>query len=262
MESIIIKNLQKIREKVPLVHSITNYVVMNNTANALLALGASPLMAHAHSEIEDIVQLSGSLVVNIGTLDEYWTESMKMAAAHAHKIKKTWVLDPVGAGASPYRDAVLKELLQFEPDAIRGNASEIMALANTNLQSKGVDSMHKSSEALQSALLLAQQNQTVVCISGAVDFITDGQKTIQIENGSPLMAKVTGMGCTATAIIGACISVSENTMEGVVAAMAIMAIAGEMAAEKAGAPGTFQVEFYNALYNITEGDIRNKLKIQ
>lgn len=262
MESIIIQNLQKLRQQIPLVHSITNYVVMNNTANALLALGASPLMAHAHPEIDDIVQISGALVVNIGTLDEYWAESMKMAAAHAHKIQRRWILDPVGAGASLYRDSVLKELLQFKPGAIRGNASEIMALANVTLQSKGVDSTHNSTEALKSAIWLAQQNQTIVCISGAIDFVTDGTKTVQIENGSPLMAKVTGMGCTATAIIGACIAVSETTMDGVISAMAIMAIAGEMAAEKAGAPGTFQIEFYNALYNITEGDIRNKLKVQ
>lgn len=262
MESTIIQNLSSVREKNPLVHNITNYVVMNNTANALLAIGASPLMAHAHSEVEDIVKIVSALVINIGTLDEYWVDSMLLAANQAVKSNKPWVLDPVGAGASPYRNATLKKLLDLKPYVIRGNASEIMALANISLQSKGVDSTHESAEAVQAAIGLSLNTGGIVCISGATDYIIKGNNIITLNNGSPLMAKVTGMGCTATAIIGAFVAVAETVFDGVVSAMAIMGIAGEMAAEKATGPGTFQVAFYDALYQIDAEEISSKLNLQ
>lgn len=260
MESKIVKNLISLREKKPLVHNITNYVVMNNTANALLAIGASPLMAHAHSEIFDIGNISNSLVINIGTLDEYWVESMILAAERASVLNKPWVLDPVGAGASNYRNETLKKLIALKPNVIRGNASEIIALANISVQSKGVDSTHQSGEALESAIELSKNTDSVVCISGAIDYIVYKDQLTKIENGHPLMANVTGMGCTSTAIIGAFLSVVNNFFEAVVSAMAIMGIAGELTAEKSNGPGSFQAVFYDVLYSINEKQICERLR--
>ncbi|HEY0175771.1 MAG TPA: hydroxyethylthiazole kinase, partial [Pedobacter sp.] len=145
--------ISDVRATSPLVHSITNYVVMNNTANALLAAGASPIMAHAHPEMKDMVSISGALVINIGTLDEYWVKSMHIAITQAETLKKPWILDPVGAGATSYRNDVLKELISsYHPSVIRGNASEIMALAKMNTQTKGVDSTNKTEEAIEAAI--------------------------------------------------------------------------------------------------------------
>src|SRR5690606_13801078 len=152
MEKILWKHIQTLKATAPLVHNITNYVVMNTTANALLAAGASPVMAHAKSEVQDMAALAHSLVINIGTLDEYWSEAMLMAAEAAHTQGKPWILDPVGAGATPFRDSVLQQLLQFRPTAIRGNASEIIALAKANsTRTKGVDSTAESNEAVAAA---------------------------------------------------------------------------------------------------------------
>ncbi|WP_443936601.1 hydroxyethylthiazole kinase [Pedobacter sp. MW01-1-1] len=260
MESIIIQNLLSLRTKNPLVHSITNYVVMNNTANALLAIGASPLMAHAHSELADIVSISSSLVINIGTLDEYWAESMILAAQKANELTKPWVLDPVGAGASAYRNAVLEKLIALKPTVIRGNASEIMALANISLQSKGVDSTHQSGEAIDAAIQLSKNTAAVVCISGEIDYIIQDSQLAKIKNGHPIMTRVTGMGCTATAIIGAFLPVSGSAFEAVCSAMAVMGIAGELAEERAKGPGSFQVDFYDSLYLLDKEDIKAKLR--
>lgn len=251
-----------VRQTAPLVHNITNYVVMNNTANALLAAGASPVMAHAHSEVSDMVSIAGALVVNVGTLDEYWVESMKQAAGQAMDSKKVWVLDPVGAGATPYRNQVLEELLSYRPTVIRGNASEIRALAKAGSQTKGVDSTHLSDEALEAALRLNETTGAVVCVSGAVDFIVYQNDYKTIANGNSLMARVTGMGCTASALVGACCAVrADDPFTATTAAMALMGIAGDIAAEKASGPGTMQLHFLDALYQISEEEFTQRLKL-
>ncbi|NLB63935.1 MAG: hydroxyethylthiazole kinase [Fibrobacter sp.] len=252
MKNKIWENILKLREASPLVQNITNYVVMNNTANALLAIGASPIMAHAHSEISDMLKIAQSLVINIGTLDEYWVKSMKLAAQEVEKHKKPWVLDPVGAGASAYRDQVLLELLALRPSIVRGNASEIMALAKLNThQSKGVDSTMASHEALAAAQQLAKDWQTVVCVSGAKDVIADGQKTIYVENGTPLMTQVTGMGCTATALVGAWAAIVPDMLEATATAMSILSVAGEVALRNSPGPGTLQVNILDKLHNLS-----------
>ncbi|WP_291789345.1 hydroxyethylthiazole kinase [Cecembia sp.] len=253
--------LAKLKNQSPLVQSITNYVVMNNTANALLAAGASPIMAHAQSEIKEMVDIVSALVVNIGTLDEYWSESMLIAAAHAHAIQKPWVLDPVGAGATPYRNEVLAKLLEFKPTVIRGNASEIMALAKFNIQSKGVDSSNSSDEALEAGILLSMQTGAVVVISGEVDYIIDGDRVAKVKNGSPIMAKVTGMGCTASALTGAMVAIEKDILLASTAAMALMGVAGDIAAEKAKGPGTLQLHFYDALYALEPQEFGKRMII-
>lgn len=262
MEATLWKHIQTVKSKVPLVHSITNYVVMNNTANALLAAGASPIMAHAKSEVKDMVALADTTVINIGTLDEYWSEAMLMAAETADLLKKPWVMDPVGAGASPFRDDVLKGLLAFKPTVIKGNASEIIALAQANQQrTKGVDSTAQSTEAIEAAQQIAIHSGAVVCVSGAKDIITNGNAMVQLDNGSPLMGKVTGMGCTAAALIGAFIGTVDHKMEAVSAAMSLLGIAGELAAQQADGPGSLQVKLLDKLHNISETEFKDHLQL-
>ncbi|WP_058104230.1 hydroxyethylthiazole kinase [Maribacter dokdonensis] len=253
--------LQEIRSKSPLVHNITNYVVMNNTANALLAVGASPVMAHAKEEVKDIVAISSSLVINMGTLSEKWVESMLMAAAQAKATNTPFVFDPVGVGASAYRTEVAQKIIETAiPNVIRGNASEIMALAKLTNSTKGVDSTMDNQDAIEGATLLAKQLNNTVVISGAIDYIITADTISKIENGSPLMAKITGMGCTATAMVGACLGVEENTHLAAVAAMAIMGVAGDMANDKSAGPGSFQMNFYDSLYELSPEVLVAKVK--
>jgi len=262
MEKNLWKHVLSVRQQSPLVHNITNYVVMNNTANALLAAGASPIMAHAKSEVRDMVTIAGSLVINIGTLDEYWSEAMLIAAETAHSLGKPWVLDPVGAGATSFRDDVLQQLLQFRPAVIRGNASEIMALAKKNqTTTKGVDSTAQSNEALTAGASLLEQYDAVICISGALDFIIGHKQIIRIGNGHPLMTKVTGLGCSASAIVGAFIAAVENKTEAATAAMALLGIAGELAEKHSQGPGSLQLKLIDKLYNISEEEFLNNIKI-
>src|SRR6218665_3448605 len=253
--------IQSVKNQSPLVHNITNFVVMNNTANALLAVGASPIMAHAKSEIKEMVAISNAVVINIGTLDEYWSESMLIAAEEANRLNKTWVLDPVGAGATSFRDEVLAKLLQFKPAVIGGNASEIIALAKANKTiTKGVDSTAESNEAISAAQSLVEKYQSVICISGATDIIIDDKETYFIENGHPLMTKVTGLGCPASAIVGAFAAISEDKTESTVAAMALLGIAGELAEKTSEGPGSLQVNILDKLYNISEQEFFENVK--
>ncbi|SEA47642.1 hydroxyethylthiazole kinase [Pedobacter hartonius] len=253
-----------LRNTSPLVHSITNYVVMNNTANALLAAGASPIMAHAHPEMKDMVSIAGALVINIGTLDEYWVESMRLAIRQAETLKKPWILDPVGAGATHYRDTVLKELISiYHPSVIRANASEIMALAQVSTPTKGVDSVNKTEEAPEAARYLNKTTGAVICISGATDSIIHEGKCVSLKNGDPIMARITGMGCTATALTGAfCAANPANLFEATVAAMALMGVAGEKAAALAKGPGSLQMHFLDVLATITEQEFNELLILE
>jgi hydroxyethylthiazole kinase len=257
----IIEALIKVRKKSPLVHNITNYVVMNNTANALLSIGASPVMAHAINEVEDMVGIASSLVINMGTLSERWVDAMLMAGKKATERAIPVVFDPVGVGATPYRTQVAIQIIEeCKPSVIRGNASEIMALYNSNVKTKGVDSTISSNAALDSAKLLAQSTNAVVVVSGETDYITDGDRVSTINNGNPIMAKVTGMGCTATAIIGAFAGAEEDLFVATVSAMAIMGISGEIAAGKSHGPGSMQMNFIDALYVVDEEQITNSLR--
>jgi hydroxyethylthiazole kinase len=254
--------LTNIRLKGPLVHNITNYVVMNSTANALLAIGASPVMAHAAEEVEDIVSVSSSLVINMGTLSDKWVDSMILAAKKARKVNTPFVFDPVGIGASKYRtETALKIIKTATPNVIRGNASEIMALAQRTNNSKGVDSTIQAEDAVEGAIMLSKKLNNTVVISGAIDYIITGDVITKISNGSPLMTKVTGMGCTSTAIIGACIAVEPNMHLASTAAMAIMGIAGDGAAKLSKGPGSFQVNFTDCLYLMSSEIIKKEIKL-
>ncbi len=262
MENILWPHIQRLKTSIPLIHNITNYVVMNNTANALLAAGASPIMAHAQSEIEDMVNICQALVVNIGTLDEYWSTSMINAAKKANELSKPWVLDPVGAGATSYRNEIIAKLLELKPTIIRANASEIMALAKaTNIATKGVDSTAESDEAIEAATSLQKEFGAVICISGETDIIIGKDQKLSLKNGNALMAKVTGMGCSASALTAAFAAILENKFEATVAAMALIGVCGEIAAKNSSGPGSLQLTLLDKLYNITEEEFRSHLKI-
>lgn len=256
-------SVQLIRQRAPLVHNITNYVVMNTSANALLALGASPIMAHALEEVADIVAIADAVVINIGTLSKSWIEAMVAASSAVSERDKPLVLDPVGAGATGLRTRVCEQLLATAtPTVIRGNASEIVALASATRGTKGVDSTLSSTEALPQASELARIHRTVVSMSGATDYVTDGEATIAIENGTPLMPRVTGLGCTASALTGAFLAVSSEPLRAAAQAMAAMGIAGEVASTRAAGPGTLQVHFLDALYELDESTIRERIRVQ
>ncbi len=259
--SSIFNDVEKIKENGPLVHNITNYVVMNTTANALLALGASPVMAHAVPEVEEMAGIAGALVINIGTLSDTWIEAMFMAAGTAKKKGIPIVIDPVGVGATPYRTKTARELIQASaPSIIRGNGSEIMALCEQDIITKGVDSTSASEQAIDSAESLARDFDCVVCITGATDYIVSQEAIIQVKNGHAMMPRVTGLGCTATALCGAFAAVNQNFDKAAAHAMAVMGIAGEMAAKNAPGPGTLQVNFIDALYQLSETHIKERFK--
>lgn len=258
------RDLCRVRETTPLVHNITNYVVANTSANALLAVGASPAMTHDPGEMRDMVAISSALVVNMGTLTPTYVAAIPLALAAAGSKPIPVILDPVAVGALPSRtDLALGWLAMYPVSVIRGNAGEIMSLAGVEAKSRGVDSLEGSEAALEAAHSLAETFGCVVCVSGAVDMITDGTAIWRIENGDPMMPMVTGLGCTASAICGAFAAVAEEDAMGqaVASAMAVTAIAGEIAAGRAKGPGTLQLELYDALYLLNEEDIATRLRM-
>jgi hydroxyethylthiazole kinase len=257
------QDLIKIRNKSPLVHNITNYVVMNITANALLAIGASPVMAHAVEEAEEMTSRSSALVINIGTLSSKWIKAMVKAGKMAIEKKIPVVLDPVGCGATSYRTKTVQMLIkEISPTIIRGNASEIRSLIKTGAQTKGVDSQHIPSEIIDICIELSQSTGSVVSVSGPEDIIIHDKKMTRIQNGHIMMSKVTGMGCTASAITAAFAAINKSAFLAAVHAMTLMGVAGEMAAKKAPGPGTFQQIFIDMLYSVQESDIKKHLRIQ
>jgi hydroxyethylthiazole kinase len=260
-------DISAVRERAPLVHSITNFVVMNLNANVLLAAGASPVMAHAHEEVLDMVGIAQSLVLNIGTLEPAWIESMRLALAAAAKRGIPTVLDPVGAGATPYRNASLELLLNTaSPTVVRGNGSEIMSVAGANVQTKGVDSSAGANDALSSARALVARTDGVVCVSGATDHILDKTRWALLANGHPWMTKITGVGCSATALIGAFCAVQPDAWRATVSAMALMGVVGEVAAEQAvvrkQGVGSMQVLMLDALQLLDQTTLEARLKME
>ncbi|MDR1097876.1 MAG: hydroxyethylthiazole kinase [Tannerella sp.] len=257
------RDVALVRKKSPLIHNITNYVVMNNTANALLAIGASPVMAHAVDEVAEMTDIASALVINIGTLDAQWVEAMLIAGKRALERQIPVVFDPVGAGATTYRTKVSREIInECKPSIIRGNASEIIALYNAGVQTKGVDATESSESALNPAKILARQTNAIVVVSGETDYITNGEDVETVENGNIRMTRVTGMGCTATALVAAFAAINTNMLDASTHAMAIMGIAGEMAASRSRGNGSLQVNFLDELGIIDGETIRKNLRLR
>ena len=257
------QDVRGLRERAPLVLNITNYVVMNNTANALLAIGASPVMAHAIEEVEDMVALAGALVINIGTLSEPWVASMRKAGRAAQQRRIPVVFDPVGCSATAYRTRTAQALLEeVRPTIVRGNASEIRALAGAGGGARGVDSRQAPDEVLDDAQRLSRSAGCVVSVSGAVDIVADNARVAKIANGHAMMTRVTGMGCTASAVTGALAAVNASAFEAARNAMVLMGVAGEMAVERAAGPGSLQMHFLDVLHGMREADLTARARVQ
>ncbi|MDV6251827.1 hydroxyethylthiazole kinase [Vibrio sp. EA2] len=251
--------LAAVRQQKPLVVNITNYVVMNNTANALLAIGASPIMAHSKQEMAEMMSFAGALVINIGTLDSEWTPRMIFAVEQANANGKVVVLDPVGCGASTLRTETSRQIARLADKLIiRGNASEIIALAGEQAQSKGVDSLDSSDAALGAAQFLVAEYGANVVISGETDYIVTKSQTVTLGNGHEMMPYVTGMGCTLSALTGAFAAVGDETG---LAAAAVLGVAGEIAAEQARGPGSLQLTLLDELYQLDEQTLAKRLKL-
>lgn len=255
-------DLRAVRERAPLVHNVTNFVVMQQTANALLALGASPIMAHAEEELDELLAYAGALVLNIGTLDAHWISAMEHALAAAQARALPVVLDPVGAGASRLRtETALRLLRRGGVTILRANASEILALAGAAGATKGVDSTQSPDAARDAAQGLAGRYGCAVVVSGVIDYCLDCTHEVRVHNGVAMMARITGMGCTASALCGAFCAVQRNALRAAVDAMAVMGVAGELALAAARGPGTMAANFFDALHQLDFAELDRRLRV-
>nr|WP_298249337.1 hydroxyethylthiazole kinase [uncultured Halomonas sp.] len=244
-------HLARLRERAPLIHNITNLVAMNPMANVLLALGASPAMAHAREEAAEFAALADALTVNIGTLSPHWVAAMEEAAEAARLTGRPWVLDPVAVGATRYRREAGRRLLEHRPTVIRGNASEILALEQQGSGGRGVDSSDSSDStetAEQAAISLARRTAAVVAVTGEVDLVTDGRRLARVPGGHALMPRVTTLGCALTGVVAAFLVDTDDPFAATAAALACYGEAGRRAGTTATGPGSFAVAFLDALY--------------
>lgn len=241
--------LGELRERKPLVHQITNYVVMNETANATLALGALPVMAHTREEVEEMVALAGALVLNIGTLSPHWVDAMLLAGKAANEHGIPVVLDPVGAGATRYRTESARRLLgEVKVAVLRGNQGEVATLVGVQAEVRGVESFGGGGEPAELARTAARNLGLVAAVTGPVDHVSDGDHVLAVANGHELLAAVTGTGCMSSAITGCFLAVArDRPLEAAAAALAAFGVAGEDAARDAKGPGSFHVGLYDAL---------------
>ncbi|MEC3862971.1 hydroxyethylthiazole kinase [Mesobacterium sp. TK19101] len=251
--------LKSLRDNTPLVHCITNYVAMNIAANVVLAAGASPAMVHAPEETADFTPICGALTINIGTLSTPWVESMVASARTAREKNVPWVLDPVAHFISDYRKDAAQKLMALRPTILRGNASEILAMAGETGAGKGADSGDSVGAAQAAATSLAQEYGSVVAITGPVDFVTDGAQSANVAGGSDIMPKVTALGCSQTALMGA-YAACGPAFDAALATLAHFKVAGAKAAQHARGPGSFQMHFLDALYATTPDELTGVIR--
>ncbi|RSD26619.1 hydroxyethylthiazole kinase [Mesobacillus subterraneus] len=253
--------LDRVRREKPLVHNITNVVVTNFTANGLLALGASPVMAYAHEEAAEMAGIAGSLVLNIGTLKPDVVEAMLIAGKAANEVGVPVILDPVGAGATAYRTETARKLLEeLEIAIVRGNAAEIANIAGEKWDIRGVDAGESGGDVSELAISAAKKLKSIVVLTGKEDIITDGRSIFINHTGHRLLTKVTGTGCLLTSLIGAFAAVEKNHLHAAAAAVSFYGVAAEIAAEKCSeqGPGSFQIELLNQLYLVGAEDLISK----
>jgi hydroxyethylthiazole kinase len=257
------ETLRKLRAEKPLVHQITNYVVMNETANATLALGALPVMAHAPEEVEEMVGLAGALVINIGTLSEHWIEAMLLAGKAANERGTPVVLDPVGAGATRYRTATAHRLLEeIDVAVVRGNAGEVATLVGAEAEVRGVESVGDAGDPAELAREAARTLGVVCAVTGPVDHVSDGERSVAVANGHALLGTVSGTGCMATSVTGCFVAAKPNDVLAAAAeALVAFGVAGEDAARDARGPGSFHVALYDALYNLDPDSLDGRARL-
>ncbi|EFJ2324118.1 hydroxyethylthiazole kinase [Escherichia coli] len=236
----------------PLVHCMTNDVVQTFTANTLLALGASPAMVIETEEASQFAAIASALLINVGTLTQPRAQAMRAAVEQAKSSQTPWTLDPVAVGALDYRRHFCHELLSFKPAAVRGNASEIMALAGIANGGRGVDTTDAAANAIPAAQTLARETGAIVVVTGEVDYVTDGHRAVGIHGGDPLMTKVVGTGCALSAVVAACCALPGDTLENVASACHWMKQAGERAVARSEGPGSFVPHFLDALWQLTQ----------
>ncbi|MCX6802035.1 MAG: hydroxyethylthiazole kinase [Candidatus Diapherotrites archaeon] len=254
--------LSAVRAKKPLVHHITNWVTIYDCAQITRSCGALPVMAHAPEEVEEMVSLAGALVLNIGTLTSKLIDSMILAGEKANALGIPVVLDAVGAGATKFRTAKCAELMEkVRFTVIKGNSSEIGALAGAKALTRGVEAEKVEGSLLKIAEKLAKEKNCIVVITGKEDIVSNGTKTLLVKNGHELMGKIVGTGCMAASVLGAFNAVEKDSLKASACALACYGIAGEIAAKKAKAPMKFKVEFFDALYLLSEKDLK-KAKIE
>jgi hydroxyethylthiazole kinase len=258
------ETLWTMREQKPLVHQITNYVVMNETANATLALGALPVMAHAREEVEEMVRIASSLVLNIGTLSGHWIEAMLLAAGAATAREIPIVLDPVGAGATAYRTATAHRILDAAGvTVLRGNAGEIASLVGADAEVRGVESILTGIEPAELARTAARSLGVIASVTGPVDHVSDGERVLAVSNGDPLLATVTGTGCMSSAITGCFLAAKpDDPLAAAAEALAAFGVAAEDAAQGADGPGTFHARLYDALYGLDPGTLDERVRVE
>ena len=257
------QDLNTIREKKPLVHHITNFVVMNETANATLAIGGLPIMAHAKEEVEEMVSMSSALLLNIGTLWPQLVDSMVVAGKKANDESVPIILDPVGAGATKLRTDSAKRLLEeLDISIVRGNAAEISILAGLEAEIKGVEAISQDSDPSTIAEDFALKSGAIACVTGKDDYVSDGEQTIQVSNGHEALASITGTGCMSTTITACFAGVQDDKFQAAAGAMMAFGIAGEKAAAVSSKPGTFHAALYDAISDLTSADINDNAKIQ
>jgi hydroxyethylthiazole kinase len=255
--------LRVLREQKPLVHQITNYVVMNETANATLALGALPVMAHASEEVEEMVGLASALVINIGTLSPHWVEAMLLAGRAATSRGIPIVLDPVGAGATAYRTETARRILdEVGVTVLRGNAGEVATLVGAEAEVRGVESIAAGLEPTELAPEAGRKLGLVASVTGPVDHVSNGERTLAVANGHPLLASVTGTGCTSSALTGCFLAAKpDSPLEAAAEALAALGVAAEDAAEGAAGPGTFHARLYDALAALDPDTLDGRARI-
>ncbi|SPB16573.1 hydroxyethylthiazole kinase family superfamily protein [Caballeronia novacaledonica] len=256
--------VDRVRERAPLVHCLTNLVVTNFTANVLLAIGAAPAMVVAREEVGEFAPIAHALSVNLGTLDVPQSRAIRAAVDAANGAGKPWVLDPVAVGPLKFRTEFAFDLLDSKPAVIRGNASEIISLSGGAASGRGVDSTAAADAALDAAQILALKTQAVVAVTGETDYVTDGRRVIALSNGSPLMTRVTGVGCALSATVAAFVGAAPDRGEfwaATVAAIAYSSIAGELAARDAALPGSFAVAYLDRLASL-EAEAFGKTLVQ
>ncbi|GAA4674764.1 hydroxyethylthiazole kinase [Nocardioides nanhaiensis] len=244
---------RSLREQAPLVQCLTNYVSMDLVANLLNAAGASPAMVHDDHEAGEMASLASAVVVNIGTPSPPWVSGMHAAASVARERGIPWVLDPVAVGATAYRRETVTALLAHRPSVVRGNASEVLAMASATAAGRGVDSTHESDQVVAPAQELATRLACVVVVSGGTDVVTDGDRTLLITGGDARMPLVSALGCSASALVAACCAVTPDPLVGAATAMALLAVAGERAGRTAAGPGTLRPHLLDQLHLLEPG---------
>jgi hydroxyethylthiazole kinase len=252
-----------LRDAKPLIHQITNYVVMNETANATLALGALPVMAHAQEEVEEMAAIAGALVLNIGTLSPHWVDAMLLAGRVANERGIPVVLDPVGAGATTYRTETAKRILdEVDIAVLRGNAGEVATLVGVDAEVRGVESIATGGDPADLARQAGRQLGLVASVTGVVDHVSDGETVLAIENGHPLMATITGTGCMSSALTGCFLAVNRDAaLDAAAEALVAFGVAGEDAAQGANGPGSFHVGLYDALAALDPATLDGRARI-